>query len=266
VIERKSFEPETVYIPAGEFVMGSEGEGMPGYEGPKHTVHLPAYRIGKYPVTNEQYAAFLKDCKKRDVPRGAGWFQRKPPANREKHPVTRVSWYDALAYCEWLSKKTKRDYTLLSEAEWEKAARGPEGQVYPWSDKWEDGSCNHGSNDTTPVMDKTGNPYHEQGRSPYGCYDMLGNVQEWTRTIWGTDFKEDSYSYPYPDSHEVEADGREKLDPDINWPNLYRVHRGGSFRDDQAQLRGSARNRELAESATTDLGFRVALRVMQGEN
>jgi len=77
-----------------------------------------------------------------------------------KHPVVGVSWHDAMAYCQWISKETKRKYRLPTEAEWEKAARGELGLIYPWGNDWTDGCCNVNSTDTTPVTD------HEQGASP----------------------------------------------------------------------------------------------------
>ncbi len=94
--ERAWFEPETVWVPAGRFLMGSDaGEGVPAEETPQHTVTLPAFRIGKFPVTNREYAEFLKRVPKQEVPRKAGWFLREPPADKLDHPVVGVSWHDA---------------------------------------------------------------------------------------------------------------------------------------------------------------------------
>ena len=123
---RRPFEPETVDVQAGAFLMGTDpGEGIPDYETPQHTVTLPGYHIGKYPVTNREYAEFVRREKAQDVPKDAGWFLREPPADRLDHPVTGVSWDDAVAYCRWLSSRSGRSYRLPTEDKWEKAARGP---------------------------------------------------------------------------------------------------------------------------------------------
>lgn len=169
------FEPMTVVIPGGPFLMGSvPGAGIPMCETPQHTVELPAYRIGKHPVTNRQYAEFLKHVKTQEEPKRTGWFLREPPQAKLEHPVVGVSWYDACAYCAWLSQVTGRTYRLPSEAEWEKAARGTDGRRYPWGNDWAENCANVNHNDTTPL------DAYAAGVSPYGCLDLLGNVQEWT--------------------------------------------------------------------------------------
>ena len=119
VIERQAFEPETVWIPGGPFRMGNDGAQR---EAPQHLVDLPAFRIGRFPVSNGEYARFIDKNPAQDVPKDGGWFNRKPPGDRLDHPVTGVSWVDAMAYCRWLSQETGRRYRLPSEAEWEKAA------------------------------------------------------------------------------------------------------------------------------------------------
>jgi len=138
------YEPETVHIPAGDFLMGSNsGETE---EAPQHEVKLPSCRISKYPITNTQYAEFIKQNRKQAVPKKAGWKVRQPPANKLEHPVVGVSWHDAQAYCRWLSAHTERSYRLPTEAEWEKAASwaAAEGQkrVYPWGDEFSVEKCN----------------------------------------------------------------------------------------------------------------------------
>ena len=163
-LETKPFEPETMLIPGGPFLMGSPpGPGIPESETPQHTVDLPDYRIGRYPVTNWQYAEFVRREKTQDAPKEAGWFLREPPADRLDHPVTGVIWHDAVAYCRWLSAQTGRCYRLPSEAEWEKAAswvgvdketsrQVDEGRKrrYPWGDAWDPACANAGSGGTTP--------------------------------------------------------------------------------------------------------------------
>ncbi len=241
------FEPETISIPAGPFLMGSlEGEHVQGYELPQHTVDLPDYRIGTYPVTNGQYAEFVKQTK-HSPPQKAGWFGKNPPENKLDYPVVGVNWYDAWDYCRWLSERTGRIYRLPKEAEWEKAARGTDGRLYPWGNEWETGRCNCLNAQTMPVM------AYPAGQSPYGCYDMIGNVWEWTSTLWGQHWQKSDFPYPYrPD------DGREDLKADVT---VYRLFRGGSFDDEITQLRCSARRWFVPTNTSKTRGFRVVLEV-----
>ncbi len=243
---RLPYEPETVVVPEGKFWMGSDDEDADANERPGHEVLLPSYRIGRRPVTNQEYAAFLQHEKGHEAPRKTGWFLREPPAEKLDHPVVGVSWHDARAYCQWLTRQTGRRYRLPSEAEWEKAARGTDGRQYPWGADWQDGMCNCASEDTTPVGS------YPEGASVYGCLDMIGNVQEWTGTLWGSDRKKCAYPYPYrPD------DGREDPDADQILHRVYRVHRGGSYADDRRKLACFARGRTLSSSASRERGFRV---------
>jgi formylglycine-generating enzyme required for sulfatase activity len=175
-------EPEWVTIPAGNFWMGSEN----AWGGkPLHELYISEFQIACVPVTNAQYAIYVKDT-------GAlppkHWPRDKIHVGLESHPVVGVSWYDALAYCKWLGEKTHKIITLPSEAEWEKAARGNEDKrEYPWGAdySWQsDLRCNSkelGLNKpqgtTTPVG------LFLNGRSPYCVLDMSGNVWEWTRSV-----------------------------------------------------------------------------------
>jgi hypothetical protein len=129
---------------------------------PQHEVMLPAYHIGKTPVTNRQYAEFLKHSPTQGAPPGVRWFGSQPPKDRLDHPVVGVSWHDSLAYCAWLQQATGRLYRLPSEAEWEKAARGTDGRRYPWGNEWSIGRCNLNGADTTAV------DQFPAGASPYG--------------------------------------------------------------------------------------------------
>ena len=243
------FEPVTVVIPAGSFLMGSTpSPDIPEAETPQHMVELLAYRIGKYPVTNRHYAAFLKQVKTQEEPKRAGWFLREPPQAKLDHPVVGVSWHDACAYCAWLSEKTGRVYRLPSEAEWEKAARGSDGRRYPWGEAWAEGCCNVGGNDTTPV------DAYPAGASPYGCLDLLGNVQEWTCTLWGSQPDAPAFGYPY-DPH----DGREVNVLGDLPPQTRLVQRGGSFKAVPDQVRCAARGHADPASKIAWRGFRVAM-------
>ncbi len=160
---------EMVLIPGGEFLFGEDNERR----------EEPAFYIDRFPVTNERYKKFI-DATGHGVPyvpedwaKPYNWRRRTYPKGKAKHPVVLVSWYDVVAYCRWVGKP------FPNLQQWEKAARGTDGRKYPWGDKYEDGRCNsyhEGLEKTTPV-DK-----YPKGVSPYGCYDMAGNVWEWTST------------------------------------------------------------------------------------
>jgi hypothetical protein len=134
---RYPFEPEIVLIPAGKFLMGTDpldDEDASTDEQPLRRLYLPDYAIGKTPVTNAQYAAFVKAV---DHELPVHWKGKKLPRSKKDHPVVNVSWDDTMAYCKWLAEATGRPYRLPSEAEWEKAARGTDGRIYPWGDTWD---------------------------------------------------------------------------------------------------------------------------------
>ncbi|MCB8944936.1 MAG: formylglycine-generating enzyme family protein [Ardenticatenaceae bacterium] len=232
-------------IPAGPFLMGSQpGENIPSYEQPQHEVDLPAYYLCQYPVTNAQYAEFIK-ATKHPKPEKVGWFGLKPPAKKMDHPVVGVSWNDAQAYCKWLSEQTGRPYRLPTEAEWEKAARGTDGRLYPWGNEWEASRCNSEGSETTAVT------AHPTGASPYGCLDMAGNASEWTTTLWGDNISDCTYLYPYR-----AKDGRENLEAE---GTVYRIFRGGSYESSPAELRCAARNWYVPDNKDRRRSFRLAL-------
>ncbi|MBM4430297.1 MAG: TIR domain-containing protein [Chloroflexi bacterium] len=233
----KPFEPEMILIPTGEFLMGSDpsaDKSAQDEEQPQHTLHLTGYYLAKTPVTNAQYAAFVQSGYR--APRHwEGWQQ--PPGTKEDHPVVYVSWHDARAYCHWLAEVTGKPYRLPSEAEWEKGARGTDGRIYPWGNRWDAKRCNtakHGPGDTTSVG------AYPQGSSPYGLLEMVGNVWEWCSTLY--------LDYPYQSD-----DGREDLEADGD-----RVLRGGSYSNSQYSARCAYRVRDRADARISRIGFRVA--------
>jgi formylglycine-generating enzyme required for sulfatase activity len=207
-------------------------------------------------VTNAQYAAFLQDT---EHARPKRWRSTKPPRGKELFPVVYASWHDANAYCRWLAATTGKPYRLPSEAEWEKGAswekaamvgEGLQGRKrrYPWGDVWEPGQCNSAESEPdgiTPV------DAHPQGASPYGLLDMAGNVWEWTASLWGADWYEPAFVYPY-----VPDDGREDLEADAG---ICRVLRGGSFAYAQQFGLCAYRYKNLPDNQSDGIGFRVAL-------
>lgn len=226
-IETERFEPETVYIPAGPFLMGS----------PPDKVDLAAYRIGKFPVMNWQYQVFLHETKRGARPE-MRWDGGQPFKGEEEHPVTGVTWCDALAYCHWLSGKTGkmgktgRTYTLPSEAQWERAARGVDGRTYPWGNEWQDGRCHVSKEGVASV--KLYPAQIEHGGQ--GVFDLVGNAPEWTRTIWGLEPLEPHYPQPWQD------DGRDDLGANSQ---MRRIVRGGAASDPPEKLRCAARSSTL---------------------
>ena len=228
-------EPEWVEIPAGEFIMGSnDGEER---ERPQHRLFLPTYWIARVPITNAQYYLFTQ-ATGHSAP--VGWENERPRKELESHPVVRVFWDDAQAYCRWLSEMTGKTIRLPSEAEWEKAARGPkDARVYPWGDTFDRLRCNTkelGLGTTTPVG------IFPDGASPYGVLDMSGNVFEWTQSRYR----------PYPYRAD---DGRELVD------NSGEIHiwRGGSYLVDKDWGRCACRDWDHPDDWFRDGGFRAVV-------
>jgi formylglycine-generating enzyme required for sulfatase activity len=159
-----------------------------GEAGEVHRVRLERYAIARVPTTNAQYQLFVQATE--HAPPG-DWNGTRAPRGKEGHPVVGVTLHDALAYCRWLSEATGQPITLPSEAEWEKAARGADDtRAYPWGDDFDAARCNvdeSGFAGTTPVG------IFLDGASPYGCLDMAGNVWEWTRSLWGTEWQKPDF-------------------------------------------------------------------------
>ncbi|MCQ3936681.1 MAG: hypothetical protein DPW18_06495 [Chloroflexi bacterium] len=210
VISEKDGAP-LVYIPEGEFQMGSDDNRTYDDNRPRHSVFLDAFWIDKFEVTNRQYALCVSDGKcelpsdKKSVTRPEYYGSTE----FDDYPVIHSDWYKAKAYCEWAGRR------LPTEAEWEKAARGTDERIYPWGNEPPNKDLlNYNSNigDTTQVG------RYEPGKSPYGVYDMAGNVWEWVSDFYGYDYyKSSPYSNPKgPDSAEADMESA-------------RVLRGGSW-------------------------------------
>lgn len=127
------FEPKMIAISAGKFTIGSEpGQGISEYETPSAEIHLPKYWISQAPISIKQYGVFLREVGNR-VPSPPGWSKIAPPAgSNEAEPVQGVTWFEAVAYCEWLKKKTGKEYSLPTEAQWEKAVQQGDGNELQW--------------------------------------------------------------------------------------------------------------------------------------
>ncbi|MGI3224316.1 formylglycine-generating enzyme family protein [Streptomyces sp. GTA36] len=204
-------------------------------ETPVHTVDLAAYRIAAYPVTNAEYRGFLHDTGRPFRP--TTWYLGAYPYDRSNHPVAGVRPEDADAYATWLSDRTGHPWRLPTEAEWEYAAKGAQGLAYPWGDTFDRAAANTretGVHTTTPVG------AFPSGRSPFGAFDMGGNIEEYVA---------DAYR-PYPggpfvSDHLVEAIGE------------YRVARGGSFAR-FGDLTRTRRRHGAFPSPLYPAGFRLA--------
>lgn len=247
---------DMVFIPAGEFQMGSTDEKASGSEKPVHTVYVDAFYMDKYLVTNEQYKAFLDEnpqwCKPQlfknhistDYHDGAylrDWHKTDYPNGEDKHPVTKVGWYAAMAYAQWIGKR------LPTEAEWEKAARGGlEGKQYPWGDAVDLSKANYFYNvgGIAPV-----------GRYPangYDLHDMSGNVWEWCLDTYDANF----YAISPRRNPFAGANTMEWVINNFRSVQSPRVLRGGSWLMDSQGVRVAYRFRGSPTDTYSAFGFR----------
>jgi formylglycine-generating enzyme required for sulfatase activity len=243
---------EMVYVPAGEFLMGSaDADPKAGEdEKPQHTVYLGAFWIDQVEVTTARYVAFLNalgehqkscggyDCAETQDGEADSHIYRVGEryvveSGFENHPMIEVSWYGAQAYCEWAGAR------LPTEAEWEKAARGIDGRLYPWGNdaptckKAQYGDCRGA---TVPAGVRSA------GASPYGVLDMAGNVWEWVADWYDPDYYNAS-------------PGQDPTGPESGVRNVFR---GGSWGYPAAFIRVSERARNRPTYAGFNVGFRCA--------
>ncbi|MHB2018711.1 MAG: serine/threonine protein kinase [Candidatus Xenobia bacterium] len=238
---------EFIYIAPGEFWMGNS-EGSPG-EAPRHAVRLKGYFMSRLPVTNEQFEAFLK---------ATGYTPRAPWRKYYRdgagpYPATNVTMYDAIAYCDWAHGR------LPTEAEWERAAQGGSGTGYPWGERWDAGRCNNWAmcrdNVVATMLEvhlgrgPTPASAFPDGASACGCLDMVGNVAEWTATLYSP--------YPYAD------DGRDQQPPpppeELGFNHIYAL-RGSSWNQiDPDVFRVTARAWSFPTAWSPTRGFRVCV-------
>jgi formylglycine-generating enzyme required for sulfatase activity len=268
-------------VPAGPFLMGSDKKRDPqayGDELPQHEVILSAYSIGKYPITNAQFAAFVQaggyseprywaEAEAAGVWRDgqiqlewADEIRDRPadfgtPFNLSNHPVVGVTWYEVLAFCCWLTERLRengqlgpdQEVTLPTEAQWEKAGRGAHGRIYPWGEEPDPNKANY---DETGIGATSAVGCFPAGAGPYDILDMSGNVWEWTCSLWGEGVLDPSFGYPYDPS-----DGQEDLSAGRD---VLRVLRGGSWGGSQRGARCALRLRYFPVNRDLGLGFRVA--------
>ena len=265
-------DPEMVPVTGGSFTMGdSWGDGL-SVELPVHDVTLSAFQLGKYEVTNEEFYRFVLagGYQNKDywlITDGsdnaeAGWneitnnsyFQPRywsssdtpwdtcSASNQANMPVVGISWYEAYAYCNWLSQITGTSYKLPTEAQWERAARGAGvGRKYPWGNDWQETYANwddNGEKDGFAYAAPVGS--FENGKSVEGCYDLAGNVWEWCLD-WYAAYETGSF-----------------LDPTGATSGDYRVVRSGSWKSVSRSLRTVSRTKLEPNSANFNIGFRLA--------
>ena len=220
---------EQVYVPEGEFLMGSNG--YTSDEQPQHTVYLDAFWIDKTEVTNAMYRKCVESgiCEQPNC--------NYSDSQKNDHPVVCVDWNQAHSYCQWAGGR------LPSEAEWEKAARGTDGRTYPWGENIDCGRANYGDGrlfGQKCVGDTTEVGKYPSGASPYGALDMAGNAWEWVNDWYGENY--------YQNSAQKNPTG-----PDSG---QYRVLRGGSWFDGTRGVRTAIRNRVTPVLRNYNDGFR----------
>ena len=246
VLENEKIEPfvnavgaQMLFIPAGEFVMGSDALEASPNERPLTKVTLSRYFISKHPVTNAQFEEF-----------DHSHSRKRAPGAADRNPVVHVSSLEAIKFCQWLSTRDRKKYRLPTEAEWEYAARGKDGRKFPWGNydrrgdlanfadrntvfAWSDREINDGYPESSPVGS------YPLGASPFGLEDMAGNVWEWCLDYF------EAYR------------GAPKVNPRGPTAGKTRVYRGGSWKSRFNSLRTTVRGSNVPNYSCNDLGFRI---------
>lgn len=237
-------------IPAGFFNMGSRpGQGEED-EFPEHRVWVDEFLIARHLVTASEWSRFLNETGDPEgiyfepssettvILKDSAYYVRRKCG---QHPANGLSWYGAVAYCQWLSEKTGRVYRLPTEAEWEKAARGNQERMrYPWGNDPPNGRAQFDQQWIDPVH--TISEVDSYPSNPFGLYDMVGNVWEWCSDFYAPDY--------YRHSPEKNPTGPES--------GQMKVVRGGSWRCIEVQIRSGIRLGEWPASTSSGIGFRVA--------
>jgi formylglycine-generating enzyme required for sulfatase activity len=251
-----------VYVPEGEFLMGSDEDEFFEDEMPAHLVYLDAYWIYQTEVTNQHFAEFIAASGYVTTAERAGgsvvvyadsggWVEgahgQAPEgpgssiSGREEHPVVHVSWYDSFAYCEWSGGR------LPTEAEWEKAARGTDRRTYPWGDQSPTdqlANYNHHAGGTAPVGS------YPLDASPYGALDMAGNVSEWVADLYDEHYYSSS---PYENPTGIDVAEVDDLRGEVY------VTRGGVWYAPGAYLRVTLRGWSEPFWPSNGMGFRCVV-------
>jgi sulfatase modifying factor 1 len=248
-------------IAAGEFVMGAEdGEED---ERPPHKAYIDDFAIGICPVTNGEYAQFIRETGHpspairvlplmvsgalesdfRSLAAAYFWTNGTPPEGRDRHPVTLVGFEDASAYCSWLASKTGKPVRLPTEAEWERAARGGvDGKRFPWGDTL-DAACAHFLPHPTVKADRGTAPVGSYPANAFQLHDMAGNVWEWVSDWYSPNY--------YERAQYINPQGPEN--------GIMRIVRGGAWVNaDGRYLRCAYRHKVPPDSYAYSIGFRVA--------
>ena len=235
---------EWLLVPSGEFEMGAEGGPAHTDEAPKHRVFLDAFYIAKYEVANHQYLTFVKSAGHRapenEDPKFSIWRAGAMLEGAGELPVINVSWDDAAAFCKWTGGR------LPTEAEWEKAARGTDGRTYPWGNDPVTGNRSNFSIENITFWDGPATlakkDQYDYGRSPYGAYEMAGNVWEWVQ-----DYYDENYYKNSPSKNPTgPSSGKE------------RVVRGGSWQNNPDTVRSANRNKHEPSDRRIYIGIRCA--------
>jgi iron(II)-dependent oxidoreductase len=238
----------TVAVPGGPFKMGTNLERADAQDRPQHSVDVAAFRIDKYLVTNAQYARFVAATGHRPP---SSWKNGRIPDGQLLYPVTMISWFDAQQYAKWAGKR------LPTEAEWEKAARGTDGRRWPWGDVMDSKRLNTYYNVGSASNVNT----YANGISPYGAYDMAGNVSEWVQDDFlpyeGTDASADLFQGKV--ARVLSAEDRAmKLSEMVPVDRHYKVMRGGSWKGDPFSTATYHRGYAWPNYASDFFGFRCA--------
>lgn len=274
--------PEMVRVPGGTFMMGSpSGEvGRDDMEGPQRSVTIRPFAVGKFHVTRAQWAAFAT-ATRRPTTKGCWWSGRTgykvdPEGSwrnlgfeqDDTHPIVCVTWQDAQDYLVWLSQRTGYRYRLLTEAEWEYAARAGSKTPFPWGSTATHDHANYGTEDFQPLAIDTDrwkytSPVGSFPPNAFGLYDMSGNALQWVQDCYA------SYDRLTSDGNAYETDIELKTGVPSSYmvgtrSCAYRMARGGDWGDPPRMMRSAFRNYGPGTGATLQdyrsggLGFRVA--------
>ncbi len=232
-------DAEYILLDSGTFMMGDD-DSKYNYEKPSHPVKLSAFYMARFPVTNKLYRLYMKENPKVRKPQ----YLDDKRFGGDDQPIVAVTWHEAQAYTEWLSKKTGRKFSLPTEAQWEFAAAGTQGRKYPWGNEPPD---KERANYSGQVGQTTSVSNYPKGATPEGIFDLSGNVWEWCQDWFGEKYYAECKKQGMVDNPTGPASGDR------------RVLRGGSWGANQNDLRAAARLRDYPNSSWYALGFRVVV-------